>query len=385
MRLLLALSLCALALVGLTDAQSSAQKAFDKDLYRALELDERKEHSAADIKKAYRKLAVKWHPDKNLDNKEKASAKFAEISEAYEVLSNAETRDQYDSYRRWRYGKGHGSRRRDVEERRGSGYQFPDSHPFSDQFDVHFEFSDPLHVFDTFFGDFKDAFNNPFEGFEENFAGGFPGNDYGDVATNRGYAPQIIGQAETQEFFTDDKGRERMRIVTELHYSDGTVRAEAQDYRLNKRGRWRPVGEPYPILSEDQQRAFVAMMVMRFMYALSEAFRRLGERVMCFLTEGDAEYCPLAEDDGRENRWKRLKPVRRGFRKVLGGTIRGTGKVLKPVVKNVGRGAKATLELSLQGIKSIASELGELLGITVEDEEDVYGDFGRRSRAYGGY
>src|SRR5436190_20335265 len=49
----------------------------------------------ADIKKAYRKLAKKHHPDVNKGNKD-AEAKFKEISEAYAVLSDKEKRDQYD-------------------------------------------------------------------------------------------------------------------------------------------------------------------------------------------------------------------------------------------------------------------------------------------------
>ncbi|CAE8686638.1 unnamed protein product [Polarella glacialis] len=51
-----------------------------------------------DIKKAYRKSALKWHPDKNQDKKEEAEEKFKEIAEAFDVLSDPDKRAIYDQY-----------------------------------------------------------------------------------------------------------------------------------------------------------------------------------------------------------------------------------------------------------------------------------------------
>jgi molecular chaperone DnaJ len=54
--------------------------------------------SPEEIKKAYRKLALQWHPDKNPDNKKDAEEKFKEAAEAYSVLSDAQKRSQYDRF-----------------------------------------------------------------------------------------------------------------------------------------------------------------------------------------------------------------------------------------------------------------------------------------------
>ena len=66
-----------------------------RDYYEVLGVS--KTASADEIKSAYRKLAMKWHPDRNPDNPE-AKSKFQEASEAYEVLSNPEKRQRYDQF-----------------------------------------------------------------------------------------------------------------------------------------------------------------------------------------------------------------------------------------------------------------------------------------------
>src|SRR5437879_12030421 len=51
-----------------------------------------------EIKSAYRKAALKWHPDRNPENKAEAEVKFRECTEAYSVLSDAQKRQVYDTY-----------------------------------------------------------------------------------------------------------------------------------------------------------------------------------------------------------------------------------------------------------------------------------------------
>jgi len=66
----------------------------DSKLYDILEI--KTDADDNEIKKAYKKLSFKWHPDKNTDNTEVATAKFQEISEAYSILSDPSNKERYD-------------------------------------------------------------------------------------------------------------------------------------------------------------------------------------------------------------------------------------------------------------------------------------------------
>ncbi|KAG5055541.1 hypothetical protein AAZX31_03G160900 [Glycine max] len=84
--------------MNIREAVMRAEKALKiskrKDYYKILGIS--KTASAADIKRAYKKLALQWHPDKNVDKREEAEAQFREIAAAYEVLSDEDKRVRYD-------------------------------------------------------------------------------------------------------------------------------------------------------------------------------------------------------------------------------------------------------------------------------------------------
>ncbi|XP_065204150.1 uncharacterized protein LOC135834245 isoform X1 [Planococcus citri] len=107
------------------------------DYYRVLEITETA--NVNDIKKAYKKLAWKWRPDKNLENADEANKKFKEISEAYEVLSDDKNRKIYEQYVKKKLVKGGG---------RSSNRQRNRHNAESRNFD--FVFRDPEEVFREF-------------------------------------------------------------------------------------------------------------------------------------------------------------------------------------------------------------------------------------------
>src|ERR1700733_9762536 len=76
-----------------------------RDFYHVLGVE--RSATPEDIKKAYRKLAVKYHPDKNPGDKT-AEDKFKELGEAYEVLSNVDKRSAYDRFGHQAFTQGGG-------------------------------------------------------------------------------------------------------------------------------------------------------------------------------------------------------------------------------------------------------------------------------------
>ena len=122
-----------------------------KDYYKTLGV--KKDAPDKEIKKAYRKLANRYHPDKNPGDKE-AEQKFKEVAEAYEVLKDAEKRKHYDELgANWEQHMKYGG------QQNGGGYGFSNDN-------IHFYSSDGQD-----FGDYSDFFRHIFSGFSGAGAG----------------------------------------------------------------------------------------------------------------------------------------------------------------------------------------------------------------------
>ena len=200
-----------------------------KDYYAVLGVS--KEATPEEIRKAYKKLAIKWHPDKHVDDKKEAEEKFKEIAEAYSVLSDPDKKREYDT----------------------GGFDFED---FGD-----FDNFDPFAMFESFFGGKRGqhgGFGNFGFGFDDDddkdfFGGGFGfgrgfgfkdddfgfGSDFGGMGSMGGMGTsvkkttQIINGkkiTKTETTTVDEHGNKKTVVKEET--GDGKVR----EYLLGKNG-----------------------------------------------------------------------------------------------------------------------------------------------------
>lgn len=137
------------------------------DYYKVLDVT--KSATEADIKKAYRKLARKYHPDLNPNDKE-AEKKFKEINEANEVLSNPENRKKYDKYGKdWKHADEFEKAGYDPNQQQSSRQQSSSQYSGSDFSGFGGDFSG---------GDFSDFFNSMYGGGRSRSQSKYRGQDF---------------------------------------------------------------------------------------------------------------------------------------------------------------------------------------------------------------
>lgn len=150
----------------------------DRDYYEILGID--RSATLEDVKRAYRKLALEYHPDRNPNDKE-AEEKFKQATEAYEVLKNPEKRRRYDRY-------GHAGMR-DA----GLGFGFGE-----------FSFEDAIRAFMQDFGGFGDIFGS------------------GTQRSNRGSNLRVSVDLELRDVLAETKKKIRVRRLVTCKACRGT-------------------------------------------------------------------------------------------------------------------------------------------------------------------
>ena len=189
-----------------------------EDYYEILGI--KKDATDAEIKKAYRKLALKWHPDKNPNNREEAEEKFKKINEAYSVLGDKNKRNQYD----------HGGIQFDF-----GGFNaediFKDFFGGKDPFSEFFKFDD-----DDFGGGFKFGadFGGDFGGFGDFGGGSFQASfsSFSSSGSKKSYTKTVNGKTIHRTEETTFKDGKKQVIVTEKDHT-GKVKKFIQDEQGN--------------------------------------------------------------------------------------------------------------------------------------------------------
>ena len=169
-----------------------------RDYYEILEVS--KNASAEEIKKAYRKKAIQFHPDKNPDNKA-AEEKFKEAAEAYEVLSSPEKRQRYDQF-------GHAG----VGGSAGSG-----------------GFGGGMSM-DDIFSHFGDIFGGGFGGGFGGFSGGFSSRGGGGRRVNKGTNLRVKVKMNLQEIANGVEKKIKVKKQVECKHCHGSGAAEGSSH-----------------------------------------------------------------------------------------------------------------------------------------------------------
>jgi len=173
------------------------------DFYEILGV--RKDASQDELKKAYRKLALRWHPDKNPDDVETAQKNFKVISEAYEVLSDKNRRRDYD-----RYGKNG-----PVATRSPTGTPSRRSQAFA--------FRNPFDLFNDFFDHQQDIFSQQQQ--QQDIFGSFGFEDLGGPRSWSQYQSQsqspISGNATSVSTTTTIINGKRETTTTTMKVEGG--------------------------------------------------------------------------------------------------------------------------------------------------------------------
>ncbi|EKX73703.1 DnaJ domain containing protein [Theileria equi strain WA] len=202
--------------------------------------------SDATIKKQYRSLALKWHPDKNQNNKEKATEMFKKISQAYEVLSDREKRQRYDMYGDDGYGtegfghSGHSGFHGNFDfsdAQRIFQMVFGGRSPFGDM-DMFFDDDFGSAMYGGTFGgrrkknDFFGSFGSfpMFDGFGDGFSSSFVSQSFSSGSGNRG---TMTSTSTTTTIVNNKKVTRTERVTTN---PDGTVTRHVTEREEDGRG-----------------------------------------------------------------------------------------------------------------------------------------------------
>ena len=172
-----------------------------RDYYEVLEVS--KSATIEEIKKAYRKKAIKYHPDKNKGDKE-AEEKFKEAAEAYEVLSDTQKRQRYDRFGHSGMGNAGGFS--------GGGMSMDD-------------------IFANFGDIFGGHFGSAFRGFASSFGGGFYDSSSSRKATSKGSNLRVKVQISLNDVATGVEKKLKVNKLVACSHCGGSGAKDASSVK----------------------------------------------------------------------------------------------------------------------------------------------------------